>query len=290
MAVKAAARTREFSFASEGGGRLAARFHLSMSSPEYLNSLFSLAGKVAVVIGGTGELCGAMASGLAGAGAEVVLVGRNEEKAKARLDKITAAGGKAYFLSAEASSKAELEGLLATVLGRSKKVDIVVNGAGVKSATPFFDIQEDEFERIIKINLKGVFLGSQIFGKYLVDRGEGGSIINLGSMSGVVPLSRVFTYSASKAAVHNLSKNLAREWAPKKVRVNTLVPGFFPAEQNRKVLTPDRVNSIMGHTPMKRFGEAGELIGATLLLASDAGSFITGSEIIVDGGYHAMTI
>ena len=160
----------------------------------------------------------------------------------------------------------------------------------MNSATPFFDIPEDEFERIVRINLKGVFLGCQVFGKYLIDRGEGGSIINLGSMSGVIPLSRVFTYSASKAAVHNLSKNLAREWAPKRVRVNTLVPGFFPAEQNRKVLTPDRVASIMGHTPMKRFGEAQELIGATLLLAGEAGSFITGSEIIVDGGYHAMTI
>jgi NAD(P)-dependent dehydrogenase (short-subunit alcohol dehydrogenase family) len=169
-------------------------------------------------------------------------------------------------------------------------VDIVVNGAGVNSATPFFDVGEDEFDRIIKINLKGVFLGCQIFGKYLVDHGEGGSIINLGSMSGLIPLSRVFTYSASKAAVHNLSKNLAREWAPNKVRVNTLVPGFFPAEQNRKILSPDRVASIMGHTPMKRFGEAKELIGATLLLASDAGSFMTGDEIVVDGGYHAMTI
>jgi NAD(P)-dependent dehydrogenase (short-subunit alcohol dehydrogenase family) len=261
-----------------------------MNNTDYLSSLFSLAGKVAVVIGGTGELCGAMAQGLASAGAEVVLVGRNEEKAKARLAKIEAAGGKGYFYAAEASSKAEIQGLLDGVLARSKRVDIVVNGAGVNSATPFFDIAEDEFERIIKINLKGVFLGCQIFGKYLVERGEGGSIINLGSMSGVVPLSRVFTYSASKAAVHNLSKNLAREWAPKKVRVNTLVPGFFPAEQNRKILSPDRIASIMGHTPMKRFGEANELVGATLLMASDAGSFITGAEIIVDGGYHAMTI
>jgi len=130
-----------------------------------------------------------------------------------------------------------------------------------------------------------------VFGKYLVERGEGGSIINLGSMSGVIPLSRVFSYSASKAAVHNLSKNLAREWASRKVRVNTLVPGFFPAEQNRKVLTPDRVEKIMNHTPAARFGEAHELIGATLLLASDkAGSFITGLELIVDGGFSSMTL
>jgi len=261
-----------------------------MSSPDYLNSLFSLNGKVAVVIGGTGELCGAMAEGLAGAGAEVVLVGRNPEKAAARLAKIHAIGGKGYFVSAEASDKAQLQGLLDTVLQRSGQVDIVINGAGVNSPTPFLDIKEDEFERIMDINVKGVFLGCQVFGKYLVERGAGGSIINLGSMSGLIPLSRVFTYSASKAAVHNLSKNLAREWAPKQVRVNILVPGFFPAEQNRKVLTPDRVASILGHTPAKRFGEAKELIGATLLLAGDAGSFITGAEIVVDGGYHAMTI
>jgi len=262
-----------------------------MSQQDYLSSLFNLSGKVAVVIGGTGELCGAMAEGLAGAGAEVVIVGRNIDKAQARLDKIASTGGKAWFHSAEATSKAEVQGILDATLKRSGKVDIVVNGAGVNSATPFFDIAEDEFERIVRVNVKSVFLGCQVFGKYLVERGQGGSIINLGSMSAVVPLSRVFTYSLTKGAVHNLSLNLAREWAPARVRVNVLVPGFFPAEQNRKVLTPDRVASIMGHTPMKRFGEAKELIGATLLLASDAaGSFITGDELIVDGGYHAMTI
>ncbi len=263
-----------------------------MRSPaDYLTSLFNLTGQVAVVIGGTGELCGAMAEGLAGAGAEVVLVGRNEEKANARLAKIAASGGKAWFASAEADDKASLEALLARVLARSGRVDIVINGAGVNSPTPFTEIAEEEFDRIMNINVKGVFLGCQIFGRYLVERGQGGSIINLGSMSGLVPLSRVFTYSASKAAVHNLSKNLAREWATQRVRVNVIVPGFFPAEQNKKVLTPERVASIMGHTPMKRFGEAKELIGSTLLLASGAaGGFITGAEIVVDGGYHAMTI
>jgi NAD(P)-dependent dehydrogenase (short-subunit alcohol dehydrogenase family) len=262
-----------------------------MSTPNYLNSLFSLADKVAVVIGGTGELCGMMAEGLAGAGAQVVLVGRNEEKARVRLEKIAASGGKACFISTEADDKSQLEKLLAEVLQRFGKVDIVINGAGVNSATPFFDISEDEYTRIMNINVKSVFLGCQVFGKYLVERGQGGSIINIGSMSGLVPLSRVFTYSTSKAAVHNLSKNLAREWAPHRVRVNILVPGFFPAEQNRKVLTPERVESIMRHTPSKRFGDPKELVGATLLMASDAaGSFITGAEIVVDGGYHAMTI
>jgi len=271
-----------------------------MPHSDYLNSLFGLSGKVAVVIGGTGELCGAMAEGLAGAGAEVVLVGRNADKAQARLQKIAGIGGKGWFHAAEATSRADLEALRDAVLARSGRIDIVINGAGVNSATPFLEITEEEFERIVQVNLKSVFLGCQVFGKYLVERSEGGddkrgslggAIINLGSMSAVVPLSRVFTYSATKSAVHNLSLNLAREWAPSGVRVNVIVPGFFPAEQNRKVLTPDRVASILSHTPAKRFGEPRELIGATLLLASDvAGSFITGEELIVDGGYHAMTI
>jgi NAD(P)-dependent dehydrogenase (short-subunit alcohol dehydrogenase family) len=140
-----------------------------MSIPsDYLTSLYSLTGKVAVVIGGTGELCGAMAEGLAAAGAEVVLVGRNEEKAKSRLERIGAAGGKAYFASAEASEKTSVQQLLDTVLKRSGRVDILVNGAGVNSATPFLEIPEDEFDRIMRINVKGVFLGCQIFGKYLV--------------------------------------------------------------------------------------------------------------------------
>lgn len=261
-----------------------------MSTQDYLDSLFSLKGRVAVVIGGTGELCGAMAEGLAGAGAEVVLVGRNQDKAKTRLGKIAALGGQGWFHAAEATDRSQLQALLAAVLERSGRVDIVVNGAGINSPTPFLDITEEEFDRIVRVNLKGLFLGCQVFGQHLVERGKGGSIINLGSMSGMVPLSRVFTYSATKAAVHNLSKNLAREWAPNNVRVNVLVPGFFPAEQNRKVLTPERVASIMGHTPMKRFGEARELVGATLLLASDAGSFITGAEIVVDGGFNAMSL
>ena len=261
------------------------------NTSEYLSSLFSLDGKVAVVIGGTGELCGAMAEGLAGAGAEVVLVGRNEDKARARLLKIAAAGGRGWFYAAEATSRGDIEGLLAAVLQRSGRVDIVVNGAGINSATPFLEITEEEFDRIVRVNLKGVFFGCQVFGKHLVEAGHGGAIINIGSMSGLVPLSRVFTYSATKSAVHNLSLNLAREWAPNRIRVNVLVPGFFPAEQNRKILQPERIAKIMAHTPMERFGEARELIGATLLLASDsAGSFITGEELVVDGGFHAMAL
>ena len=261
-----------------------------MTSTEYLSSLFSLEGKVAVVIGGTGELCGTMAKGLAAAGAETVLVGRSEAKAKVLLDQIEANGGKAYFEKVDVNSKQSIQELLDTVLAKSGKVDILINGAGVNSPTPVFEIEEQEFDNILNTNLKAVLFAAQVFGKYLVDRGEGGSIINIGSMSGLIPLSRVFTYSATKAAVHNLSKNLAREWAEANVRVNTIIPGFFPAEQNKKVLTPERVAAIMGHTPAKRFGEAQELTGATLLLASDASSFMNGAELVVDGGYASMTI
>jgi NAD(P)-dependent dehydrogenase (short-subunit alcohol dehydrogenase family) len=262
-----------------------------MKTESYLGGLFGLTGRVAVIIGGTGELCGAIAEGLASAGAEVVLVGRSAEKAEVRLKRIADGGGRGWFCAAEATSRADVASLLAAVVGKSGRVDIVINGAGTNSATPFLDITDDEFDRIVRINLNSVFLGCQVFGKHMIERGEGGSIINIGSMSGLVPLSRVFTYSATKAAVHNLTKNLAREWAPHRVRVNTLVPGFFPAEQNRKVLTPARVASIMGHTPMGRFGEARELVAAALLLASDnAGSFITGSELAVDGGFNAMSI
>lgn len=262
-----------------------------MDPKEYVNSLFNLENKVALVIGGTGELCGTMAEGLAGAGAETVLVGRSREKAEARLASIEKNGGKAYFEPVDVTAKESLEKLRDTVLERSGRIDILVNGAGMNSPTPVFDIGEQEFDNIINTNVKSVLFACQVFGRYLVDRGEGGSIINIGSMSGLIPLSKVFTYSASKAAVHNLSKNLAREWAESKVRVNTIVPGFFPAEQNRRVLTAERVESIMNHTPARRFGEPGELIGATLMLASDAASsFMNGAEIVVDGGYASMTI
>lgn len=256
----------------------------------FVEDLFSLKGQTAVVIGGTGVLCGEMATGLAKAGAKVVIVGRSGEKGAERVAAIEALGGEAFFVAADVASRESLSELLNTVLEREGKVDILVNGAGVNSPTPVLDITDEEFSRILDINLSAVLRSCQIFGAQMLKQGRG-SIINVGSISGLGPLSRVFTYSASKAAVHNLSKNLAREWAEQGVRVNTLVPGFFPAEQNRKVLTEDRVAAIMGHTPANRFGDADELIGSTLLLASHAaGSFVTGVEMIVDGGFSAMSI
>ncbi len=260
-----------------------------------MNDLFQLADKVAVVVGGAGELCGTMAEGLAVAGANVVLADRDADRGRSRVERITKAGGTVSFVLCEATKKESVEALRDEVVQKLGHVDILVNGAGINSARPFLEIPEEEFDLIMTVNVKTVFLACQVFGHYFVERakreGVGASIINMGSMSGLTPLSRVFTYSMSKAAVHNLTKNLAREWASLGIRVNALVPGFFPAEQNRKVLTPERVASIMGHTPMGRFGEARELVGATLLLASDrAGAFITGTEIVIDGGFNAMSI
>lgn len=255
-----------------------------------IEELFSLKGKTAVVIGGTGELCGAMASALAAAGAEVVIAGRSDSKAEAKVNQITESGGKAYFVKVDLGLRSEVEKLLDETTSRSGKCDILINGAGTNSATPFLDIPEEEYDQIFAVNTKSVVQACQVFGKYFIDNKIEASIINVGSMSGMIPLSRVFTYSMSKAAVHNISRNLAREWAPHNIRVNTLVPGFFPAEQNRKVLTKERVSSILNHTPMNRFGDKDELAGAVLLLASQAGAFITGAEIVVDGGYSAMTI
>jgi len=262
-----------------------------MQTASYFRDMFGLEGKTAVVIGGTGELCGVMAEGLARAGAEVILVGRIREKAEKRLASITEHGGKGYFLPCDVTSRDSLKDLLDEVIRQSGKVDILVNGAGINAPTPFLDIPEDEFQRIIDTNLSAVFRTMQVFGKYFIDEAIPASIINLGSMSGLVPLSRVFTYSATKAAVHNLSNNLAREWAEYSIRVNTLVPGFFPAEQNRKVLDESRVLDILRQTPMSRFGNPEDLVAATIMLASNkASSFITGAEIVIDGGFNAMSI
>jgi len=257
----------------------------------YLENLFDLQNKVAVIIGGTGELCGHMAIGLAKAGVQVVLVGRNEDKAAEKLSQINDAGGSGDFIKGDVSSRDSINDIITTVLEQSGQIDIVINGAGINSPTPFLDIPEDELSNIMDINFTGTVRACQAFGDYFLREKREGSIINLGSISGLNPLSRVFTYSASKAAVHNLSKNLAREWAEAGIRVNTLVPGFFPAEQNRKVLDESRVATILNKTPANRFGDPEELIGATLLLASNkAGKFITGHELIVDGGFNAMSI
>jgi NAD(P)-dependent dehydrogenase (short-subunit alcohol dehydrogenase family) len=255
------------------------------------NGLFSLDGDVAVVIGGGGVLAGAMAEGLAAAGAAVVVAGRTQEHADARAQSIASKGSRSLGVQCDSTRRADLERLRDATLEKFGRVDILINAAGINSTTPFFDISEEEWQRILDVDLKGVFLACQVFGKVMVDAGRGGSIINISSVSSGPPLSKVFTYCVAKGGVNQITEFLAREWAPHQVRVNAIIPGFFPAEQNRKVLTPERTAAIMGHTPMKRFGEPGELVGAVLYLASRrASSYVTGSYVTVDGGFRAMTI
>ena len=254
----------------------------------FLDNLFGLTGRTAVVIGGTGVLGGALAEGLARAGAFVVVAGRGVDRGTARVEAIKAAGGDGTFVSVDAVSRESMEALLEATLHATGRADILVNSAGVNSAVPYFEISDEDFAKVLDTNLTSTHLGCQIFGRHMAEHG-GGAILNIGSVSADKPLSKVFAYSASKAAVVNYTKNVARELAPRGVRVNVLCPGFFPAEQNRKILSAERTASIMGQTPMNRFGEPDELVGATLLLCAPvAGSFITGGEFYVDGGFTGM--
>lgn len=259
-----------------------------MTNP-YIEQLFGLQGQTAIVIGGTGVLGGSICEGLSRAGAHVVVSGRSADRGQARVEAIRNQGGSAEFVAVDASSSDSLRQLNAAVIARHSQVDVLVNCAGVNSATPYEEISEEEWDRVIDGNLKATHLGCQVFAPQMAGQEQGGAILNIGSVTAHLPLSRVFAYSASKAAVVNLTQNLAREYAPQGVRINALCPGFFPAEQNRKILTPERVDQIMSQTPMARFGEAEELHGAVLLLCSrTAGSFITGAAYYVDGGFTAM--
>jgi len=265
---------------------------------------FELAGEVAVVIGGTGVLGGALAEGLAQAGARVALLGRNAERGEARAKTIQSQGGQAQFFSADAIARRSLAEAREKIESDLGAPTILVNAAGGNdpkvTATPdnpFEKIPLEAWHANFDLNLVGgVFLPCQEFGPAMLKRGKG-SIINVASVSAHVPLSRVVAYSAAKAAVLSLTQFLAREWAAKGVRVNSITPGFFPGEQNRRLLfnedgTPTaRGQSIFNHTPMGRFGKPEELIGAAVFLASHhASSFVTGTDIRVDGGFLAQTI
>lgn len=269
-----------------------------------MNSLFDLAGEVAVVLGATGALGGAVAQGLAEAGAKVAVLGRNRERGEARVQAIQKGGAEAAYFEADAVRKESLEKAHAAVEKAFGSPTVLVNAAGgndpkatVTSELKFEQIKLGDWLANFELNLVGgVLLPCQEFGPAMVARGKG-SIINIASVSAHLPLSRVVTYSAAKSAVLNLTMFLGREWAPKGVRVNSITPGFFPAEQNRKLLFNDdgsptaRTKAIWGHTPMSRFGEPKELVGAALFLASHkASSFVTGTDVRVDGGYLSQTI
>ncbi len=266
-------------------------------------NLFDLTGEVAVVIGATGVLGGACAVAMAKAGAKLAVVGRNAERGEARAKEITDAAGQAQFFVCDAMDQSSLKSCHQAIDQALGAPTVLLNAAGgnhpdtiVTPERPFEKIPLPAWNNVFDLNLSGgLLLPCQEFGPGMCERGKG-SIINIASVTAHLPLSKVMAYSASKAAVLSATRFLAREWATTGVRVNSITPGFFPAEQNKKLLfnedgTPtDRAKAIFNNTPMSRFGKPDELAGAAVYLASEkASSYVTGSDIVVDGGFMSST-
>lgn len=251
-----------------------------------IDERFRLEGRVAAVLGGCGHLCSALCRSMVESGMKVFRMDIEEPSVNDPLR----SNGDAPYLTCNVQSKAELLRCREEILRKQGRVDVLLNGAGVNAPTPFLEITEEEIQKILGVHLVGTLLSCQVFGEVMI-RQQGGSIINFASVSMAPPLSKAFVYSMAKAAVANLTQNLAREWAPFGVRVNALRPGFFPTDWSMKhFIDEERKAKIIHHTPMGRFGQPEELVGAILWLASDASSFVTGSVVTVDGGFTAMTI
>lgn len=256
-----------------------------------MSNLFDLTGKTAVINGGTSTLGSSMAVALAEHGAKIALMGRNQEKLKEVKKRIEDTGAVVQSFLADVTDEESMQEAVTQIENWSDGCNILLNAPGKNSTTPFLDLDMSEWDDIMQVNLKGIVRTCQMFAEKMIQKERGGSIINISSVSSTVPLSKVFTYSASKAGLNNVTQYLARELAPYHIRVNAIIPGFFPAEQNREILSKERTKEILHHTPLARFGEPEELQGAALWLASEkASSFVTGSLIRVDGGFGAMSI
>jgi len=255
-------------------------------------NLFDISNKNIVITGAGGYLCGTLAIGLAQSGAKsVTICDLRLDKAQS-IEKIINDQGYhcTLALAIDVAIKSSHESVLSQVVDKFGSADVLINGAGINGPTPFFDITEHEWDSIMNSQLKGTMFGCQVFGRHMINKGSG-NIINISSASAGPPLSKAFTYSVAKAGIVNLTQNLAREWGTQGVRVNAIRPGFFPTEWNRKnFITAEREAAILGHTPMRRYGDPQELIGAAVYLASDASSFVTGTELTVDGGFACQTI
>ena len=256
----------------------------------YAEEIFDIKAQVAVVTGAGGYLCSEMAIGLAKAGAKIAVLDLRIKKAQAVAEQIIDLGGEAIAVAIDVGKKDQHIKSLKTVLDKFGTVDILINGAGTNCPTPFFEMSVDEWNDVIDSQLTGTFLGCQVFGKHMVEK-QTGSIINISSASAGPPLSKVFPYSVAKAGIKNITQNLAREWALDGVRVNAIRPGFLPTKWNQdNLISKEREKEILRHTPMNRYGNPDELVGATIWLASKASSFVTGAEITIDGGFSCMTI
>ena len=243
--------------------------------------MYIMDSKIIMIFGGTGVLCRAIGNGLAEKNNTCILIGRNKDNITNLLEHPNI-----EFLKCDVTKVNEIHDVYLIVYNKYKQIDVVINGMGINSQQPLLSIEPNDIHMIMDVNFNALFCSCQEAYKHMHE--HGGCIINLGSVSGIIPLSKVFIYSCSKAAVHSISKNLAREWGKDNIRVNTLIPGFFPAEQNKKILTPERTQSILQHTPLQRFGDPKELIEPVWMICN--ASYMTGSEIIVDGGFSCQTI
>jgi NAD(P)-dependent dehydrogenase (short-subunit alcohol dehydrogenase family) len=268
----------------------------------YLNSLFSLEKKVAVVTGGTGVLGSSMVKALAKAGAKVVIVGRRKDVADDLAKEIKKTGGEAIGVSADVLNAEQLNAAKKTILDQFGAINILVNGAGgnmpgatIPTDKTFLDLKIDDFQKVVELNLTGSVLPSQILAEPIM-AAKSGCIINISSMAAYLPITRVVGYSVAKAAISNFTQWMAIEMAKKfgeGIRVNAIAPGFFLTEQNRTLLTTsdggltDRGKSVIAHTPYGRFGQPDELASTLIWLCSDGAKFVSGVVVAVDGGFSS---
>lgn len=267
--------------------------------------LFNIKDKVIVITGGTGVLGESMVEYLAAHGAKIAVLARNQEKGNSLIDKVKAKGNEAIFLQTDVVDEAILKKNAKDIVDKYGKIDVLINGAGgnMPGATigpnnTIFNLKVDEFRKVVDLNLMGTVIPTIVFAEYMVEAKKG-NIVNISSASALRPLTRVAGYGAAKAAVTNFTKYMAGELATKfgeDFRVNALCPGFFITEQNRTLLTnadgsyTDRGNTIIAHTPFRRFGDPEDLLGTLHYLVSDASKFVTGTVAIVDGGFDAFSI
>ena len=251
--------------------------------------MFNLAGKCAVVVGGTSGIGKAIALGLASAGANVIASSRSKPAVEATANSLEAHGSKTLRIASDVLDRASLQLLHDAVLSSFGRIDILVNSAGITKRVPTIDCSEELWRSIMNVNLNGTLRACQIFGATMLKQ-QNGRIINVASLSTFVAFHEVAAYGASKAAVGALTRSLAVEWAPSGVCVNAIAPGIFPTDLNRELLDSPRGKELMARTPMARFGTVDEVVGAAVFLASEESAFTTGQIIGVDGGFLASGV